>query len=103
MPTYEYECSACGATFERFQAVTEKPVRRCPECHKARARRLISSGATIIFRGSGFYQTDYRSEEYKAKAKADSPSKSTEGTKDKPADAAPAKKGSAKDAAKAGK
>ena len=103
MPTYEYECAACGATFERFQAITDKPVRRCPECRKTRVRRLISSGGTIIFRGSGFYQTDYRSEEYKAKAKAEGSSKSPESAKDKPADAAPAKKESAKDAAKAEK
>ena len=72
MPTYEYECTACGATFERFQSITEKPIRKCPECGRKKARRLLGAGAGIIFRGSGFYQTDYRSEDYKARAKAES-------------------------------
>ena len=72
MPTYEYECKACSHRFERFQSITEKPIRKCPECGKLQARRLISAGAGFIFKGSGFYQTDYRSDEYKKKAKADS-------------------------------
>lgn len=72
MPTYEYECTACGATFERFQSITEAPVRKCPECGRRKARRLLGAGAGIIFRGSGFHQTDYRSADYKAKAKAES-------------------------------
>lgn len=72
MPTYEYACDACGATFERFQSITKKPVRRCPECRKLKVRRLIGAGGGFIFRGSGFYVTDYRSSEYQAKAKAES-------------------------------
>ena len=70
MPTYEYECP-CGHRFEVFQNITEKPLRKCPACGKRRLRRLISAGAAVIFKGSGFYQTDYRSKEYKEKAKAD--------------------------------
>lgn len=71
MPTYDYECPACEHTFERFQSITATPLRRCPQCGSRRLRRLIGAGAGILFRGSGFYQTDYRSEEYKAKAKAE--------------------------------
>jgi len=71
MPTYEYECGACGHTFELFQPITAKPIKRCPECGKPRARRLIGTGAGIIFKGSGFYETDYRSESYKKAAKAE--------------------------------
>jgi len=61
MPTYEYECTACGGTFEKFQPITAKRIRKCPRCGKRRVRRLIGAGAGIIFKGSGFYQTDYRS------------------------------------------
>ncbi|MBI4581029.1 MAG: zinc ribbon domain-containing protein [Planctomycetes bacterium] len=71
MPTYDYECSACRHTFEQFQSITAKPIRKCPACGKNAAKRLIGTGAGIIFRGSGFYQTDYRSDSYKAAAKAD--------------------------------
>ena len=71
MPTYEYECQACGHTFEKFQSIAANPTRRCPECKKYRVQRLIGCGAALIFKGSGFYETDYRSEDYKSKAKAD--------------------------------
>jgi putative FmdB family regulatory protein len=70
MPTYDYECSACNHSFERFQSITAKPIRKCPSCGRNAARRLIGTGGGIIFRGSGFYQTDYRSESYKKAAKA---------------------------------
>ncbi|MCX5697896.1 MAG: zinc ribbon domain-containing protein [Candidatus Omnitrophica bacterium] len=59
MPTYEYECPACGHTFEAFQQMKDKPLEKCPKCHK-KVKRLISSGAGFIFKGSGFYATDYR-------------------------------------------
>ena len=72
MPTYEYECGACGHLFERFQSITAKPIRKCPLCGKSKAKRLIGAGAAILFRGSGFYETDYRSSEYRSKAKAES-------------------------------
>jgi len=68
MPTYEYKCEKCGITFERFQKITEEPIKKCPECGGP-VRRLISAGAGVIFKGSGFYATDYRSESYKKEAK----------------------------------
>jgi putative FmdB family regulatory protein len=68
MPTYEYECRKCGERFERFQSITEKPLKRCPSCRGA-VRRLLGTGAGIIFKGSGFYETDYRSRSYKEAAK----------------------------------
>ena len=82
MPTYEYICNKCGHTFERFQRITAAPVRRCPEC-RGGVKRKIGSGAGLLFKGSGFYITDYRSEGYRQKAKADkappaAPAKSSE-------------------------
>ncbi|GAX59946.1 FmdB family regulatory protein [Candidatus Scalindua japonica] len=71
MPTYDYECNACNHTFELFQSITAKHIRKCPECGELKVKRLIGAGSTIIFKGSGFYQTDYRSEEYKSRQKAD--------------------------------
>ncbi len=71
MPTYEYKCDACGNQFERFQSITAAPVKRCPECGKAKVRRLIGTGAGLIFKGSGFYITDYRDKSYADKAKAE--------------------------------
>ncbi len=59
MPTYEYECTKCNYTFEEFQKITEKPLKKCPKCN-GRLRRLITGGAGIIFKGSGFYITDYK-------------------------------------------
>ena len=73
MPTYEYHCDACGADFELFQSITAKPVRKCPKCGKGSARRLIGTGAGIIFKGCGFYTTDYRSDSYKKAAEKDTP------------------------------
>jgi len=69
MPTYEYECTACGTRFELFQRITEAPRRKCPHCRRLKARRLIGPGAAVLFKGAGFYQTDYRSAEYKKRAK----------------------------------
>lgn len=71
MPTYDYECETCGRRFEKFQSFSEKPVRKCPSCGRMKARRLIGAGGAIIFKGSGFYTTDYRSEDYKKKASAE--------------------------------
>ena len=71
MPTYEYLCNNCGHAFEKFQSITAAPVRKCPECGKMKVRRLIGCGAGIIFKGSGFYETDYRSEGYKKAAKSE--------------------------------
>lgn len=60
MPTYEYVCEACGHRFERLQKISDRPVRTCPECRRRRAKRLISPGGGLVFRGPGFYATDYR-------------------------------------------
>jgi putative FmdB family regulatory protein len=73
MPTYDYECDACGHRFEMFQPITAKAVRKCPQCRKLKVRRLIGTGAGIIFKGSGFYCTDYRDKTYAAAAKKDQP------------------------------
>ncbi|MDA0747120.1 MAG: zinc ribbon domain-containing protein [bacterium] len=72
MPTYDFECKACGHAFEQFQSMTAKPLRVCPECGKRAVDRLIGTGAGLLFKGSGFYITDYRSESYKQAAKTDS-------------------------------
>jgi putative FmdB family regulatory protein len=71
MPTYEYKCAACDHAFERFQSIKADPIRRCPECGKMKVKRLLGTGAGLIFKGSGFYITDYRSEGYKKAAKAE--------------------------------
>jgi len=71
MPTYEYVCDYCGYEFERFQSITAKALRKCPNCGSMGLKRLIGSGAGIIFKGSGFYETDYRSEGYKKAANSD--------------------------------
>jgi putative FmdB family regulatory protein len=60
MPTYEYACSKCGHRFEQFQSMRDDPLRKCPKCHKAALKRLIGRGAGLIFKGSGFYITDYK-------------------------------------------
>ncbi len=71
MPTYDYVCDSCDYRFELFQSITESAKRKCPKCKKSRLRRLIGTGAGILFKGSGFYVTDYRSESYKKAAEAD--------------------------------
>ena len=71
MPTYDYRCEACGHSLEIFHSMTSAPKRKCPSCGKLRLKRMIGSGAAIIFKGGGFYETDYRSESYKAGAKAE--------------------------------
>lgn len=75
MPTYEYVCAECGFEMERFQSIMAKPSRKCPECGKFKLQRLIGTGAGIIFKGSGFYETDYRSESYKKGAESEKKSK----------------------------
>ena len=73
MPTYEYRCTKCEHEFEVFQSMTDAPRKRCPECG-GKVERLISGGAGLLFKGSGFYITDYRSDSYKSAAKADTSS-----------------------------
>ena len=70
MPTYDYRCGECGHEWEVFQSITAKPKRKCPGCGRQKAKRMIGPGAGIIFKGSGFYQTDYRSSSYKKGAEA---------------------------------
>ncbi len=74
MPTYEYACSACDHQFEKFQSITASALRKCPECGKRKLQRLIGTGAGFLFKGSGFYITDYRSDNYKQAAKKDTSS-----------------------------
>lgn len=72
MPTYEYQCDACGHGFEELQSFSDPPLKKCPSCKKNKLRRLFGTGAAVLFKGSGFYETDYRSESYKAGEKAES-------------------------------
>ena len=72
MPTYDYQCSACGYEFEAFQAMSARPIKKCPKCKRLKVKRLIGPGAGIIFKGSGFYETDYKS---KAKPKKENANK----------------------------
>ena len=88
MPTYDYECDSCGHQWELFQKITDDAEKKCPACKKKKARRLFGTGAAIVFKGSGFYQTDYRSDSYKKgektakEAKSDSKSETkSESTK----------------------
>jgi putative FmdB family regulatory protein len=95
MPTYEYKCNNCGHKFEKFHSITSPAIRKCPECGKNAVERLISAGGGLIFKGSGFYITDYRDAAYTDKAKADTeksqaPAKTGEG-ESKPATTADAK------------
>ncbi len=105
MPTYEYRCDACEHEFEHFQSMTSSALRKCPACGKLKLRRLIGTGAGIIFKGSGFYETDYRSDSYKKAAKAEKEGASAKaGSSDKPAagDGGKAKAGSSADAGGSG-
>ena len=76
MPTYDYICDACEHAWELFQNITEDPIKKCPECGKKKAVRQFGTGAAIMFKGSGFYETDYRSDSYKKSAEADKSNKS---------------------------
>lgn len=92
MPTYDYECGACEHEFELFQPITANAKRKCPECGRFKLRRLIGPGAAIVFKGSGFYKTDYRSESYKKGAAQDKKKPASEKTsKNNGADAKGAK------------
>jgi putative FmdB family regulatory protein len=92
MPTYEYICEKCGHEFEQIQAISAKPLKMCPQelCSrkpwgKGKVKRAISGGGGLLFKGSGFYVTDYRSDKYKAAAKKESASASPSGGGSKPA------------------
>ena len=96
MPTYDYRCNACGHEFELFQSMSEGLKKKCPECGKLKLERLIGTGSALIFKGSGFYETDYRSKDY-SKAKEAETKAASETTKPddskskKPDDAKPKK------------
>jgi putative FmdB family regulatory protein len=109
MPTYDYVCDACGHTFDELQSFSDPVLTKCPKCKKKKLRRLFGTGAAVLFKGSGFYETDYRSDSYKSGAKAEadaakpagdkageSKTESTSSKETKPADAP-------KPAAKSGK
>lgn len=83
MPTYDYVCDGCTYRFEEFQLMTEAPLTKCPKCQKPKLRRLFGTGAAVLFKGSGFYQTDYRSESYKAAARAEAELANGNGSSDK--------------------
>lgn len=78
MPTYDYRCKACGHALELFHSMTEAPKKRCPRCGKNQLERKIGAGAGFVFKGSGFYSTDYRSKDYERAAKAEQSSTTTE-------------------------
>jgi putative FmdB family regulatory protein len=79
MPTYDYVCDGCNHAFELFQSMSDATKKTCPKCKKKKLRRLIGAGGAIVFKGTGFYKTDYRSESYKKGAAADASSKPSEG------------------------
>ncbi len=101
MPTYEYACENCGHQFEHFQSITARPLKKCPQCGERSLQRLIGIGGGVLFKGSGFYETDYRSESYKkaaeaeksaqSPAKKDDDSKAPAGKKESSKEATPAK------------
>ncbi len=96
MPTYDYKCQDCGHTFEKFQSISARKLRKCPRCG-GKLKRLVGTGAGVIFKGTGFYQTDYRSAEYKKAEKKEKESLKTppkkadkkESKKTTPADSKP--------------
>ena len=100
MPTYEYQCGACQHRFEQFQSITANPLRKCPACGKRALQRLLGAGGGILFRGSGFHQTDYRSESYKKAAEAE---KSAAGGNGKPGESKSAEKPAAAESRKPAK
>ncbi len=104
MPTYDYQCKGCGHRFDELQSFSEPPLSKCPACKKNKLERLFGGGGAIIFKGSGFYETDYRKDSYKSAEKADAPDGGkSEGNGDTKADATPAASGTeaAKPAAEA--
>ena len=83
MPTYDYVCKACGHRFEEFQSMSADPLKKCPQCNKNQLERLIGTGAGVIFKGSGFYETDYRGDSYAQDAKKDAEASKPESSSSK--------------------
>jgi putative FmdB family regulatory protein len=94
MPTYDYHCTACDHAFEEFQSMTAPLLKKCPKCGKNKLERLIGTGAALMFKGSGFYITDYRSDSYKKSAEADKPA--SESKSDTKSDSKPEPKSESK-------
>jgi putative FmdB family regulatory protein len=91
MPTYEYRCEQCSHQFDELQSFKDEPLKVCPKCHQESLRRLFGTGAAILFKGSGFYETDYRSDSYKKAAKAEQDgTKNGSSGESKPAETKPA-------------
>ena len=110
MPTYEYSCQKCGQNFEAFQSMRDEPFRECPKelCRlpkwaHGKVKRLLGTGAGLIFKGSGFYTTDYRSDSYREAAKKESPTKTAEPGEKSAASKEPAKSPSPAQTKTAGK
>mgnify|MGYP001192038431 CR=1 FL=1 len=97
MPTYEYKCQECGEAFEFLQSFSDSPKRKCPACGRHRLKKLISGGAGLIFKGSGFYITDYRKPDYEKAAKADKESSKPHKKEDSAKDSGKKDKGSKSD------
>lgn len=100
MPTYDYRCDSCEHTLEAFESITAKPMKKCPSCGKLKLKRLLGTGAGLIFKGSGFYETDYRSDSYKKAAESEKPKADTTKTESKTETKSDTKKTEAKPAAK---
>jgi putative FmdB family regulatory protein len=103
MPTYDYHCDACEHEFEHFQTITSPLLTKCPECGKKKLRRLFGTGAALVFKGSGFYTTDYRSEKYKEAAKADKSSGESKSSEGKSSDNKSGSESKSSDSAKSDK
>lgn len=92
MPTYDYVCAKCGHAFEAFHGINAEPLKKCPKCGKNTVKRQLGTGAGLLFKGSGFYITDYRSEGYKAAAKSDVGASGSSGASSAKSETKPAKK-----------
>lgn len=99
MPTYEYRCQKCSHTFEAFHRINAPPPRACPRCKKGKVKKAITAGAGLLFKGSGFYTTDYRSAGYKDAAKKDKPPTESSASKSDTTSKADSSKSTAKPAA----
>jgi putative FmdB family regulatory protein len=98
MPTYDYRCKACGHALEAFQSISARPKRKCPSCGRAQLERQVGAGAAFLFKGAGFYLTDYRSKSYAEGAKGDAAAREAPGAKGAEKGAASPDAGAAKPA-----
>jgi putative FmdB family regulatory protein len=83
MPTYDYTCSGCGHRFERFESLNDDGAKACPKCGKKKARRMLGTGVGLIFKGSGFYTTDYKRSSSGESGKSGEPEKKKAAGKEK--------------------